>query len=462
MNEKKELKRLFVFDWRILISILFLMVAGAIAVYSSTYSPDSGKTSWIFLKYIFFSVVGLVVMCITMFLNYTKLAEHRMSLYIPMLIVLIVVLIPGVGTTINGSSSWLFGMQPSEFGKIVMIIFLAGYLDQIGDRIKQEKYFLIAGIFISIPIGLVLMQPDLGTVLVYCFIVFVMLFVGGVPLRYIISLLSIGVIGLSIPMFLEYKRMSDDINNILFNFLSQRLYIGYIAGGFLFISILLLTINFYMNNKYVELFSFTFFVLFLSMCAALTFDIGLKTYQKERLLVFMNPELTRLSSGYNIIQSLIAVGSGGLFGLTRLSSGYNIIQSLIAVGSGGLFGEGFLNGSQSQLNFIPQQVNDFIFSNICEEWGFIGSALVVLAYATIFVRGITVAYFAKDRLGALIISGVIAMFLCHVLINIGMVVGMMPITGLTLPFVSSGGSSILTFSISIGLIFNVEARRYVH
>ncbi|WP_295295477.1 FtsW/RodA/SpoVE family cell cycle protein [uncultured Brachyspira sp.] len=438
MNEKKELKRLFVFDWRILISILFLMVAGAIAVYSSTYSPDSGKTSWIFLKYIFFSVVGLVIMCITMFINYTKLAEHRMSLYIPMLIVLILVLIPGVGTTINGSSSWLFGMQPSEFGKIVMIIFLAGYLDQIGDKIKQEKYFLIAGIFISIPIGLVLMQPDLGTVLVYCFIVFVMLFVGGVPLRYIISLLSIGVIGLSIPMFLEYKRMSDDINNILFNFLSQRLYIGYIAGGFLFISILLLTINFYMNNKYVELLSFSFFVLFLSMCAALTFDIGLKTYQKERLLVFMNPELTRLSSGYNIIQSLIAVGSGGLFG------------------------EGFLNGSQSQLNFIPQQVNDFIFSNICEEWGFIGSALVVLAYATIFVRGITVAYFAKDRLGALIISGVIAMFLCHVLINIGMVVGMMPITGLTLPFVSSGGSSILTFSISIGLIFNVEARRYVH
>ncbi|WP_456059739.1 FtsW/RodA/SpoVE family cell cycle protein [Brachyspira pilosicoli] len=438
MNEKKELKRLFVFDWRILISILFLMVAGAIAVYSSTYSPDSGKTSWIFLKYIFFSVVGLVIMCITMFINYTKLAEHRMSLYIPMLVVLILVLIPGVGTTINGSSSWLFGMQPSEFGKIVMIIFLAGYLDQIGDKIKQEKYFLIAGIFISIPIGLVLMQPDLGTVLVYCFIVFVMLFVGGVPLRYIISLLSIGVIGLSIPMFLEYKRMSDDINNILFNFLSQRLYIGYIAGGFLFISILLLTINFYMNNKYVELFSFIFFVLFLSMCAALTFDIGLKTYQKERLLVFMNPELTRLSSGYNIIQSLIAVGSGGLFG------------------------EGFLNGSQSQLNFIPQQVNDFIFSNICEEWGFIGSALVVLAYATIFVRGITVAYFAKDRLGALIISGVVAMFLCHVIINIGMVVGMMPITGLTLPFVSSGGSSILTFSISIGLIFNVEARRYVH
>lgn len=438
MNEKKEIKRFFIFDFRILLAIIFLMIAGGIAVYSSTYSAEASRMSWLFLKYLFFSATGLVIMCITMFINYTKLAEHRMSLYIPMIALLILVLIPNVGTTINGSSSWLFGMQPSEFGKLVMIIFLAGYLDQIGDKIKEEKYFALAGLFIVVPIALVLMQPDLGTVLVYCFIVFVMLFVGGVPIRYILALMSIGIIGLSIPMFLEYKRMSDDINNVLFNFLSQRIYVGYLAGVLLFIAVLLLTINFYMSNKYIESLSFMFFVLFLSMCAALVFDIGLKTYQKERLLVFMNPQLTRLSSGYNIIQSLIAVGSGGLFG------------------------EGFLNGSQSQLNFIPQQVNDFIFSNICEEWGFVGSALVVLAYAVIFVRGITVAYLAKDRLGALIVVGVIAMFLCHVIINIGMVVGMMPITGLTLPFVSSGGSSILTFSMSIGLIFNVEARRYVH
>ena len=382
MNEKREIKRLFIFDFRILLSIIFLMIAGGVAVYSSTYSAEASRMSWLFLKYLFFSFTGLVIMCITMFINYTKLAEHRMSLYIPMIALLILVLIPNIGTTINGSSSWLFGMQPSEFGKLIMIIFLAGYLDKIGDKIKEEKYFALAGLFIVIPISLVLMQPDLGTVLVYCFIVFVMLFVGGVPIRYIVALMSIGIIGLSIPMFLEYKRMSDDINNILFNFLSQRIYIGYLAGILLFIAVLLLTINFYMSNKYIELLSFMFFVLFLSLCAALVFDIGLKTYQKERLLVFMNPQLTRLSSGYNIIQSLIAVGSGGLFG------------------------EGFLNGSQSQLNFIPQQVNDFIFSNICEEWGFIGSALVVIAYAIIFIRGITVAYFAKDRLGALIVAGI--------------------------------------------------------
>lgn len=439
MNDAKEIKKFFIFDWKILAAVIFLMFAGGIAVYSSTYSPDSSRMSWIFLKYVFFSVTGLVVICITMFINYTKLAEHRLALYIPMVISFILVLIPGIGKTVNGSSSWLFGiMQPSEFGKIVMIVFLAGYLDSVGGRIREVKYFFLVWVAIAIPIILILMQPDLGTVLVYCFIVFVMLFIGGVPTRFIVGLIAIGVIGLSIPMFLEYKRMSDEINNPLFNFLSQRIYIGYLAGTFLFISVLLLTVNFYMNNRYVSLTSFTFFVLFLSMFAALTFDIGLREYQKQRLLVFMNPELKRLSSGYNVIQSLIAVGSGGLLG------------------------EGFLNGSQSQLNFIPQQVNDFIFSNICEEWGFLGSALVVLAYAIIFIRSTIVAYFAKDRLGVLIVSGVVAMFLCHVVINIGMVVGIMPITGLTLPFISSGGSSIWTFAMSIGLIFNVEARRYVH
>lgn len=439
MNDTKEIKKFFIFDWKILAAVIFLMIAGGIAVYSSTYSPDSENISWMFLKYVFFSVSGIAIICITMFINYTKLAEHRLALYISMVIVFIMVLIPGLGKTVNGSSSWLFGVvQPSEFGKIVMIIFLAGYLDSVGDKIVEFKYFILAGIAIAIPIILILMQPDLGTVLVYCFIAFVMLFMSGIPTRFIIALIIIGIVGFSIPMFLEYKRMSDDINNPLFNFLSQHTYIGYLAGAFLFISILLITVNFYMNNRYVGLVSFMFFVLFLSMCAALVLDIGLRGYQKQRLLVFMNPELKRLSSGYNVIQSLIAVGSGGFFGA------------------------GFLSGSQSQLNFIPQQVNDFIFSNICEEWGFLGSALVVIAYTVIFIRSTIVAYFAKDKLGVLIVSGVVAMFLCHVLINMGMVIGIMPITGLTLPFISSGGSSIWTFSMSIGLIFNVEARRYVH
>ena len=193
MNEKREIKRLFIFDFRILLSIIFLMIAGGVAVYSSTYSAEASRMSWLFLKYLFFSFTGLVIMCHNYVYKLYKISRVIECLYIFLMIaLLILVLIPNIGTTINGSSSWLFGMQPSEFGKLIMIIFLAGYLDKIGDKIKEEKYFALAGLFIVIPIALVLMQPDLGTVLVYCFIVFVMLFVGGVPIRYIASLMSIG------------------------------------------------------------------------------------------------------------------------------------------------------------------------------------------------------------------------------------------------------------------------------
>lgn len=436
---KSNIRDYFIFEWKMLLAVMFLMAVGGVAVYSSTYAPEVDKTSWMFMKHIFYSITGLILISIAMFINYTKLAEHRYVLYIPMVISYIMLLVPIFGGSIKGSSRWLFGIvQPSEFGKIVMIIVLAGYLDRIGDKIKEFKYCVGAGILLGIPMLLILMQPDLGTTLVYCFISFVMLFVAGIRTRYIISLFLIGLIGLSIPMFLEYERMTDAINNPLFIFLSQKIYIVYLAAAFLFISVLLLVINTYMNNKLISILSFSFFVFFISMVAALVLDVGLRDYQKQRLLVFMDPEIKRLSSGYNVIQSMIAVGSGGFFG------------------------EGFLQGSQSQLNFIPQQVNDFIFSNISEEWGFLGSVAVILAYLLIFIRSITIAYFAKDRLGVLIVTGIIAMFLCHMLINIGMVVGIMPITGLTLPFISSGGSSIWTFSISIGLIFNVAARRYVH
>ena len=434
MNEKKELKKLLIFDWKILVAIIFLMITGGVAVYSSTYNPDATKLNWLFLKYVFFSITGLIIMCITMFINYTKLAEHRISLYIPMLLVLITVLIPGVGTTINGSSSWLFGMQPSEFGKVIMIIFLAGYLDQIGDKIKEEKYFALAGFFIIIPIILVLLQPDLGTVLVYCFIVFVMLFVGGVPVRYIIGLLSIGVIGLSIPMFLAYKKMSDDINNILFNFLSHRLYIGYICGILLFISILLLTINFYMNNKIIDLLSFSFFVLFLSMCAALIFDVGLKTYQKERLLVFMNPELTRLSSGYNIIQSLIAFASGGFSGV-----GYG--------------------GSIQKLSYLPECHTDFIFAIIAEELGFVGCVLVIGLFFTFMQRGFLIAARCPDMYGKLLAVGITFSIVFQAFMNMSVASSFLPTTGVPLPFISYGGSSLIVSLIMVGILLNISKKR---
>ena len=439
MSENKKNRRLFIFDFKILICILFLMVTGATAIYSSTYNADAEKLNWLFLKYIFFCCTGLIIMGLTVFVNYTKIAEHKIMLYIPMIISLILVLLPFFGKTINGSNRWLFGVvQPSEFGKIAIIVILSGYLNDIGDKIKSFKYLFLSFVISGIPMGLILMQPDLGTTLVYIAIVLTMLFVAGAQLKYLISIAFIGIIGLSIPMFLEHSRILESVDNIFFAFFSHSSYIAYLAGMFFFMSLLLFIVNFYMNNSRIAFITFIFFVLFLGMVSAIVLDKGLHDYQKQRLLVFINPDLKRLSSGYNIIQALIAVGSGGFFG------------------------KGFLQGSQSQLNFIPQQVNDFIFSNISEEWGFLGSSLVLLAYAIILISACIIAYRSKDRLGSIMVSGIATMFLFHIVINIGMVLGMMPVTGLTLPFISSGGSSIWTFSIAVGLIFNIEIRRYVH
>ncbi len=432
-------KRFFVFDIKILISILFLMCMGGIAIYSSTYDANAEKLNWIFVKYIFFCVTGLILMAITMFLNYTKIAKHKWMLYVPMIVSLVLVLLPFFGRTINGSNRWLFGIvQPSEFGKIALIIVFAEFLNEIGAKIKTFKYLCYSFILCGIPMALILKQPDLGTTLVYIAIVITMLFVAGANLKYLVAISFIGIIGLAIPMFLEYSRMYETMDSPFFIFFSNSAYIAYFAGFFFFISLLLFIINFYMNNNRIAFVTFVFFVLFLGMVLSIALDKGLYDYQKQRLLVFLNPDLKRLSSGYNIIQSIIAVGSGGFLG------------------------KGFLRGSQSQLDFIPQQVNDFIFSNIGEEWGFLGSVLVFLAYAVILVSASVIAYRSKDRLGSIMVAGIVTMMLFHVVVNIGMVLGMLPVTGLTLPFISSGGSSIWTFSISIGLIFNVEMKRYVH
>ncbi len=439
MLENTKSKRVLIFDFKILISVLFLMCAGAIAIYSTTYNPDAKRVNWLFTKYIFFCASGLIIMLLTTFLNYTKLAEHRLVFYIGMIVSLILVLLPFFGRTINGSNRWLFGVvQPSEFGKIALIIVLAGHLNNIGDKIKTFKHLAITFLICGIPMGLILMQPDLGTTLVYIMITLVMLFVAGASVKYLVAISFIGIIGLAIPMFLEYSRISESVDSVFFAFFSNNSYIAYLAGLFFFIALLLFVLNFYMNNQRVSFIAFVFFVLFLSMVSSIVLDMGLRDYQKQRLLVFLNPNLTRLSSGYNIIQALIAVGSGGFLG------------------------KGFLQGSQSQLNFIPQQVNDFIFSNISEEWGFVGSIAIFIAYGIILISACITAYNSKDRLGSLIISGVVTMILFHIIVNIGMALGMMPVTGLTLPFISSGGSSIWTFSIAIGLIFNVEIRKFVH
>ena len=162
----------------------------------------------------------------------------------------------------------------------------------------------------------------------------------------------------------------------------------------------------------------------------------LKAYQKKRLLVFINPNVDPLGSGYAIIQSKIAVGVGGLFGC------------------------GWKRGYQTRLNFIPEHYTDFIFSTVAEEWGFIGACALLLLYAVLFWRMFSIATQVRDKLGLLIIVGIISLFAVHIFVNIGMAIGIMPITGLTLPFLSYGGSSLIVNMFLVGLVLNIGMRRF--
>jgi rod shape determining protein RodA len=163
----------------------------------------------------------------------------------------------------------------------------------------------------------------------------------------------------------------------------------------------------------------------------------LKDYQKKRIITFFNPDLDPLGAGYHLIQSKIAVGSGGIIG------------------------KGFMKGTQCKLGFLPEQQTDFIFSALGEEWGLIGSLFVIGLYLALILWGLRIAVQAKDRFGAILAFGVVAMFFWHVFINIGMVLGMMPVVGIPLPLLSYGGSFVISTLIGIGLLLNVSMRRYL-
>jgi len=163
----------------------------------------------------------------------------------------------------------------------------------------------------------------------------------------------------------------------------------------------------------------------------------LKEYQKKRIITFFNPDLDPLGAGYHLIQSKIAVGSGGIVG------------------------KGFMKGTQCKLGFLPEQQTDFIFSVLGEEWGLIGSLVVVLLYFSLILWGLRIAVQAKDRFGAIISFGVVAMLFWHTVINIAMVLGLMPVVGIPLPLLSYGGSFLVSTLIGIGLLLNVSMRRYL-
>ncbi len=352
--------------WPLLISSLSLSIIGIMFIYSTTYNS---QLSGLFVRQIIWLVLGLISIFLLNRIDYHTVLRYANIMYFGLIVALIA--LSGLGKIFGGAKSWFFlkwaAIQPSELGKIVMILFLAKIIAELDKPQLGLKDVIKPGLLLMIPVGLIAVQPDMGTALTYIPIFIGIVYVARIRTRVIVVLVILGLLML--------------------------------AGSWFFV---------------------------------------LKPYQKERLTTFMNPEKYKKEAGYQIYQSKIAIGSGGLWG------------------------KGFLQGTQSQLKFVPEQHTDFIFSVLAEETGLVGVTITMGLYLLLLFSVINIALIARDKAGLFICVGILSLLSFHFFINAGMVVGLMPTTGIPLPLISYGGSSLLSTYLGIGILMNIRSRRFVN
>ncbi len=354
------------FDFVLFFLTLFAAIFGIVVISSASSNPNKDV-----LVQSVSLVMGLICIFALMIIDYEYLAKISVHLYVISAIMLILVLIPGIGVYENGARSWFrfgsfFGIQPAEIVKLFFIITFANHLSTCDDLIDRPKNVLLLLLHAGGLIGLILLQPDFGTAIVFLFIMITMLFVAGIGKKYIFT--GLGILAVSLPT---------------------------------------------------------------------AWFLVLKPYQKERIINVFNPANDPSGTGYQVSQSKIAIGSGKFFG------------------------SGLYKGNSQYNNFLPERHTDFIYSVVCEELGFFGGIIVVILLIGIILRCIYIGMNARNNTGMYISFGVAAMLTFHVIENVGMCLGMLPVTGIPLPFFSYGGSSLLSNMIAIGLVMNVKYRSRV-
>lgn len=440
MRRKLEVgKSLSRIDFLMLMAVFCLMFIGVIFIYSSGISSVGINVSNEYLKQLVKIFSGMFVLLFFSLYELGRLKNISYIIYIVLIVILIYTRING--TLVNGARSWVYfgglGFQPSEFAKITTILFLAKFLDDNKRDIQSLKVFVKAFLIVFIPFGLILVQPDMGTASVYIPIFLAMLFISGCNVKHIIYLILLGGLTIFFTMLPGWEEFILQSKNPLVSVLTDVKLLIYLISSFTVSIILSIVGLYYFKREYfywvIYLFSIIIISLVISFVAR---EYVLKDYQIMRLIVFMNPQVDPLNFGWNIIQATTAVGSGGLVG------------------------KGFLQGTQSHYQFLPEQSTDFIFSIISEELGFIGAILIFGFFLIILARGLFILTFAKDNYSVFVGAGIIGMIFFHVVLNVGMNIGLMPITGIPLFFVSYGGSSLWTALAGIGILQGIYQRRY--
>lgn len=432
----KSLSRI---DFLMLAAVFILMVLGVMFIYSSGISSIGLNTSNEYIKQLVRILTGLFILLFFSLYEIEKVKNMTLAIYLTLIVVLVYTRFNG--TLVNGARSWIyiggFGFQPSEFTKISSILFLGKYLDDNKKDIKSLRVFIFSFIIISVPFGLILLQPDMGTASVFMPIFLAMMFIAGCNIKYLMYLILLGTFTLIFTMIPGWESFILQSKNPFVSVLTESKLLLYLIGSITFSIFLSIIGLFYFKKGYFYWVIYIFSILVISLAASyVAREYVLKDYQIMRLIVFMNPQVDPLNFGWNIIQATTAVGSGGFSG------------------------KGFLQGTQSHYQFLPEQSTDFIFSILSEELGFLGAFLVFGLFLIILIRALLILTYTKNYFSIVVGAGIIGMIFFHVVLNVGMNIGLMPITGIPLFFVSYGGSSLWTALAGIGILQGIYQRRY--
>lgn len=406
-------------DWFTLLLFLLIVFVGWLNIYAAVY--DETQVQSIFSlsinsgKQFVWILVSLLALIIIMLFDFKIFETVSYIIYGVIIVLLLVVLV--LGKEISGAKSWLdlgfFNFQPSELAKFATALALAKYLNDPGKRLDRFRVQVPVAMIILLPMGLIVLQRDLGTALVFTSLIVVLFREGMSPVILILGF--VGALLFILTLLIENK---------LFLYLPiaglALLVIGLGAKTFKRISMVV--------AGAVLLTGFIFSVDY-------AFTNLLKPYQQNRIRVLLNPEVDPLGDGWNITQSKIAIGSGGIYG------------------------KGFLNGTQTKFDFVPEQSTDFIFCTIGEEHGMIGSVILIALFVVLLLRIIKIAERQKLRFARVYGYSVAAIIFFHFAVNIGMTIGLFPVIGIPLPFFSYGGSSLLGFTVLLGVFLKLDAHR---
>ena len=412
-------------DWLTIFLFLLLVAIGWVNIYSATLTDESSSLldfSQLYGKQLFFIGVSLVTIIVLLALEASLYERFASLLYIIAIILLLGLFL--FGKTIAGATSWydlgFFNLQPSELAKFATALALAKYLSDIQTDIKKRKHQLYAFLIILVPMILIIPQPDPGSALVFSALIFV-LFREGLPLYYLwLALLAI-VIFISTLMF---------------------------GTAWMAIGLALLITLFLLVKK--ASFKVPTLPLILLYVVAISFSLSVDLVYNH---VFEQRHRDRFSLWLRLEKDPEKLDK------IRKTIGYNTYQSEKAIESGGVKGKGFLEGTRTKGDFVPEQHTDYIFSTVGEEWGFVGTSLVVLLFTLLLLRLVHLAERQKNDFSRMYGYGVISILLIHYFINVGMVIGIMPTIGIPLPFFSYGGSGLLGFTILLFIFIKLDANR---